>query len=152
MWSNYDVVRYIGGRPFSEMECWSRILRYAGHWALLDYGYWLVADRHSGQFLGEVGFANHRRDTHPPMGDRPEAGWALAPHAQGRGIAREALDCMFTWADENLSSFETVCIVHPGHVRSIRLARDVGYGQDRQISYIQEPTLFMVRSRPEKPA
>lgn len=147
MWANHDVVRYIGGRPFSDMESWSRLLRYTGHWALMQYGYWVIEDRQSGQFLGEAGFADHRRETQPSMGGRPEAGWALAPHAQGRGYAREALECMFLWADDNLKSLSTVCIIHPDHARSVRLAREFGFKQDQLINYMQEPALFMVRLR-----
>jgi RimJ/RimL family protein N-acetyltransferase len=37
-----DVVRYIGGTTASEEECWARLLRSAGHWALLGYGTWSV--------------------------------------------------------------------------------------------------------------
>jgi RimJ/RimL family protein N-acetyltransferase len=36
LWSDPDVTRYIGGRPFTEEEVWSRLLRYAGHWSLLS--------------------------------------------------------------------------------------------------------------------
>lgn len=147
MWSNLDVVRYIGGRPFSATESWARLLRYAGHWALMGYGYWLLEDRQTGQFLGEVGLADHRRETRPSMNGQPEAGWVLAPHAQGRGYAREALACMFQWADAHLASATTVCIIHPEHSRSIQLARAFDFNQQQLISYMQEPTVLMVRTR-----
>ena len=145
MWSNLDVVRYIGGRPFSATESWARIMRYAGHWALLGYGYWLLEDRQTGQFMGEVGLADHRRETQPSLLGQPEAGWVLAPHAQGQGYAREALACMFEWVDNHLEAPTTVCIIHPEHSRSIQLARAFGFGQEQLIRYLQEPTVLMVR-------
>ena len=61
MWGDRDVTRYIGGKPFSREEVWSKILRYAGHWSLLGFGYWVIADRASGRFLGEAGFADFKR-------------------------------------------------------------------------------------------
>ena len=54
MWGDPNVTRFIGGRPFSEEEVWSRLLRYAGHWALKGFGYWVVRERSSGRFVGEV--------------------------------------------------------------------------------------------------
>ena len=38
MWADPEVVRYIGARPYLREEVWARLLRYAGHWALLRYG------------------------------------------------------------------------------------------------------------------
>ena len=32
MWSDKDVVRYIGGVPSAPTDVWSRLLRYAGMW------------------------------------------------------------------------------------------------------------------------
>jgi len=42
LWSDAEVTRYIGGRPQTAEESWSRLLRYAGHWRLLGFGYWVV--------------------------------------------------------------------------------------------------------------
>lgn len=87
MWSDPAVTRYIGGRPFNGEEVWARLLRYSGHWQLLGYGYWLVADRASGGFVGEVGFADFRRQITPSFDANPEIGWALAPASHGQGLA-----------------------------------------------------------------
>ncbi len=85
MWSDPAVTRYIGGRPSTAEEVWSRLLRYVGHWELLGYGYWVVVDRASRRFIGEVGFADFRREINPPL-DAPEAGWVLASWAAGNGL------------------------------------------------------------------
>ena len=44
MWAKEGVTRFIGGKPLTEEETWLRILRYAGHWALLGFGYWVVEE------------------------------------------------------------------------------------------------------------
>ena len=88
MWADPVVVRYIRPIPFTEEETWARLLRYVGHWALLGYGFWVVEDKQTGEFLGEAGFLNFHRDTDPPrVINIPEAGWAFRAAAHGRGYA-----------------------------------------------------------------
>ena len=77
MWSQPEVVRHIGGRPFTEEEVWGRVLRYIGHWTALDFGYWAIRDKESGRFVGEAGFADFKREITPSLGGAPEIGWAL---------------------------------------------------------------------------
>ena len=48
MWSDAEVTRFIGGKPLSGEEVWARILRYAGHWSMLGYGYWLIEEKATG--------------------------------------------------------------------------------------------------------
>src|SRR5579864_5518349 len=65
MWGDPKVTQYIGGKPLTEEECWTRLLRYAGHWSLLGFGYWVAEEKASGNFVGEVGFADYKRDLQP---------------------------------------------------------------------------------------
>ena len=67
LWSDETVTRFIGGKPFSREEVWTRLLRYAGHWALLGYGYWVIREKNSGRFVGEIGFADYQREIEPPL-------------------------------------------------------------------------------------
>ena len=94
LWADPLVVRYISGVPSSPEASWARLLRNMGHWQAMGYGYWAVIDRESDGFLGEVGFSDFRRDIEPRLDGLPEAGWVLAPHAHGRGIASEAVTAM----------------------------------------------------------
>ena len=82
LWTDSSVTRFIGGRPFSEEEVWIRLLRNAGSWAQLGFGFWAVFAADSGAFVGEVGFADYRRDLQPSIHGTPEIGWALLPAAQ----------------------------------------------------------------------
>lgn len=127
LWSDPAVVEYITGKPAIESESWARLLRYVGHWNVAGYGYWVVEDRENGQFFGEVGFADHRRDVQPSFGGKPEAGWVMALHAQGRGLATEAVQAALGWADQNLEAERTVCMIVPKHIASCRLASRVGF-------------------------
>jgi RimJ/RimL family protein N-acetyltransferase len=144
LWSDPEVVRFIGGRPFAPDEVWARILRYAGLWALLGYGYWAIRDRTSGRFLGECGFADFRRDIQPPLGDRPEAGWILSPDAHGRGLAEEAMRAALVWI-EGAGFRSTVCIIAPGNTASLKLADRLGYVVQGEAQFRGQPTTLLAR-------
>jgi RimJ/RimL family protein N-acetyltransferase len=134
MWSNPTVTRFIGGRPSSAEEAWSRLLRYIGLWPALGYGYWVITDRQTGRFVGEVGLADFHREIAPPI-TCPEAGWALLPCAHGQGFATEALEAVLSWADSNLFFRQTMCIISPDNTASIRVAEKTGYTKMHEADY-----------------
>ncbi|MET5013434.1 GNAT family N-acetyltransferase, partial [Burkholderia pseudomallei] len=76
--------------------------------------------------IGDVGFADEKRDIVPPLDDAPELGGALAQAAWGQGIAREALHAVLAWADANLMARRTVCLIAPKNRFSMRLAAEFG--------------------------
>ena len=144
LWSDPDVTRFIGGRPSTAEEIWSRMLRYAGHWQLLGYGYFVVTDRETGTIIGECGLANFHRDIEPSLGDTPEAGWVLLPQYQRRGLAREALTAVLAWAD-TAKMPRTVCMVDPENRASLRLATSVGYAEYARTTYKDSPSILLER-------
>lgn len=151
MWGDQETVRHIGGRPFTRMEVWNRILRYVGHWSLRPYGYWAVVERTSGTFIGEVGLADWKRDGYGNLLDVPECGWVMAGAARRKGYALEALETVMDWADRKLSS-PTVCIIEVDNVASIRLAERVGYRRIEVGFAIAATSLVFERSRsPSRP-
>src|SRR6476659_5070994 len=91
LWADPIVTHYISGRPFTREEVWARILRYAGHWAWMGYGFWAIDERATGRFIGEAGFADFRREMAPSLEGIPEAGWVLSPALHGKGYATEAV-------------------------------------------------------------
>jgi RimJ/RimL family protein N-acetyltransferase len=127
LWRDPEVTRFIGGRPSTEEESWTRLLRYIGHWAALDFGYWTVRERDSGRFVGEVGFAEYRREIEPGFDGAPEAGWAIAPWAWGRGYATEAVRTAQAWADLRFGGARTVCIISAENTASVAVAQRCGY-------------------------
>jgi RimJ/RimL family protein N-acetyltransferase len=135
MWRDPAVTRYLGGKPLSEEDVWQRLLRYAGSWALLEYGFWLVQERSTGAFVGEVGFHELKRDTQPSFSGTPEIGWGVLPEFQGRGLAREAVEAAVRWGDASIRNDKTVCIIHPQNVASIRIAQGFGFEKQEDITY-----------------
>ena len=160
MWADPLVTRHIGGRPFSEEEVWARVLRYAGLWALLGYGYWVVRERASGRFVGEVGLADFRRDLTPPLDGAPEVGWALAPWAHGRGFATEAVSAAVAWGDAHrppgtARPGRTVCLIAPANTASVRVAEKCGFREAARATYKGSDTLIFervgARAAPDRP-
>ena len=145
LWGDTAVVRYIGGRPLSDEDVWARVLRYAGLWALVGFGYWVVRDRATSRFVGEVGLADFRRDVVPPLGDAPEVGWVLAPWAHGRGLATEAVRAALAWSDAALRAPRTVCLIAPENAASIRVAAKCGYQEAGPATYKGAPTVVFER-------
>ena len=127
MWADLQVVRYISGKPSTRQESWSRLLRNRGLWPILGYGYWVVRERQTGRFVGEVGFADFQRATRPSMGGVPEAGWVLASWAHGKGYASEAVAAALDWLDRCDRFTEIVCLIDSGNIASIQIARKNGF-------------------------
>jgi RimJ/RimL family protein N-acetyltransferase len=127
MWSDPAVVRYTIGDPSPPQRTWIRVLAYRGHWALLGYGYWAVEEKTSGRYVGELGFADFKRDIVPSIEGMPELGWALVPQFHGKGYATEALRAAVAWGDHHFAERRTVCIIHRDNHRSFRIAEKLGY-------------------------
>ncbi len=147
MWGDEVVTRYVGGRPFTREECWARLLRGAGHWPLLGFGYWLAFDKASERLVGEMGLAEFKRDITPSFEGAPEAGWVLASWSHGLGYATEAVGAVHAWGDEHLRAPRTVCIIHPDNDASVRVAGKCGYRQIEPSTYKEQQVLTFERLR-----
>ena len=145
LWTDPEVTRFIGGKPSTREEVWARLLRYVGHWALLGFGYWVVAEKGTGRFLGEVGFADFRREIEPSLEGVPEIGWVLAPHSHGRGYATEAVRAAIAWGEGHFGKVRTACIIAPENAPSIRVAEKTGYREFRRTAYKGNPTIMFMR-------
>ena len=147
MWADGGVTRHIGGKPFSEEESWTRFLRYSGHWAVLGFGYWVAEEKATGNFVGEVGFADYKRDLQPSLKGIPEIGWVLASQSHGRGYATEATQAAVAWGDAHFPSGRTACIIDPDNRPSMRVAAKCGYRELQHTTYRGQPTIMFVRDR-----
>lgn len=144
LWADAEVVRHTLGRPATPEEVWSRLLRYLGSWSLLGYGYWVVEEKQSGVFVGEVGLSNLHRDIAPPIGDIPEIGWVLRPDHHGKGYATEAAQAVLDWVCEPpLSAARIACIINTENQPSIRVAEKLGFRASYTTTYRGEPTLVL---------
>ncbi len=147
MWGDAAVTRFIGGKPSTREQVWARLLRYVGHWTLLGFGYWVIQETTTGRFVGEVGFADFKRDIEPSFGDAPEIGWVLAPWAFGKGFAAEAAQAALGWMDAAFGARRTVCMIDPKNVASLKVAEKCGYREYARTRYGDEPTILHERYR-----
>lgn len=145
MWGDARVTRHIGGAPAPAQEAWAKILRYAGLWALLGFGYWVVEEKSSGRFAGEVGFADFKREITPSFAGAPEIGWVLAPWAHGQGYASEAVAAALHWSGRVLKPARTVCMISPANAASLRVAQKAGYREYARTTYKDRPTILLQR-------
>jgi RimJ/RimL family protein N-acetyltransferase len=100
--------------------------------------------------IGDVGFADFKRDIIEPMRDVPEIGWVLASHAHGKGIATEAVRAAIAWGDRMIDAPRTVCMIDPENIASLRVASKGGYEIFERGQFNDAPTVFLQRNRPAK--
>jgi RimJ/RimL family protein N-acetyltransferase len=139
------VVRHLGGSPMSREDTWRKILASPGLWALLGYGYWVAERREDGAYLGQIGFADFKRDMSPNIENIPEMGWIIAPQAQRHGYATEAVLGALAWADQALGKREIVAIISHANQPSIRVAEKGGFSLREEAVYKGEPILLFRR-------
>lgn len=145
LWSDPEVVRFIGGTPFTREACWQRFLRHPGIWHYLGFGYLAITERENGTFIGEAGFHDMRRDITPSLEGTLEAGWVLTPSAQGRGYAREAMQAMVEWADQTFAERRMTCIIEAANIPSVRIATRLGFTQFAEAPYHGTPLVLFER-------
>jgi RimJ/RimL family protein N-acetyltransferase len=145
MWADPVVIRYIGGKPLSAEEAWAKVLRYAGLWALLGFGYWAVEEKSTGSYIGELGFADFKRNIQPSLDGVPELGWALVSQAHGKGYATEAVRAAIAWGDEAFGEKRTVCIISPENVPSMRVAEKCGFREYQRTVYKEHEVILLER-------
>jgi RimJ/RimL family protein N-acetyltransferase len=145
LWGNEGTVRFIGGKVSNGEEAWARLLRYAGLWALMGYGYWVVEDKVSGEYMGECGFAEYHREIVPAIIGRPEAGWVFAAEAQGKGYATEAMRAVLAWGQERFGDGRSVCLIQPKNVASLRVAEKLGFLEEARVMFHGKPAVLLAR-------
>ena len=116
-----------------------------GHWAWLGFGYWALEEKASGEFVGELGFADFKRDIQPSLEDIPELGWALVSRAHGKGYATEAVRAAIAWGDEHFGQRRTACIIHPENLASIHVAEKCGYQEFQRTTYKNHEVILYER-------
>lgn len=135
LWADPVVVRYLGCQPNSAEEAMGRMLRNAGHWTLRGFGSWLVEEKTSGEFVGEVGLFNYRREIEPRMDETPEIGWILSPGKHGRGYATEAVRAVLDWGRDRFTAGQVCCLIDPGNTASLRVAEKSGFRRSHTALY-----------------
>lgn len=146
LWSKPDVTKFIGGKPRSEEETWSKFLRMIGHWQAMGFGYWAVEDKVGGALIGEVGVADFKRIMSPSIKGELEAGWVLSPKAQGKGYATEAMKAVLDWADEHVPGKAICAIIEPKNIASIKVAEKLEFTKTAQTVYMGSDIILYHRA------
>jgi RimJ/RimL family protein N-acetyltransferase len=149
--SDPEVMRFIGGAAASPEDAWNRLLRYAGHWALMGYGMFVIVEKETGLVVGETGFADFHRSLGPRFDGTPEMAWVLARFAHNRGIATEAAQAALAWFGSNRPPSRTVCIINPFNAPSIRVAGKLGFKRFGETVY-KGAAVTMFEHFPGEPA
>lgn len=122
-----------------------RLLRYGGMWPMLGYGYWAIEHRATGAMIGDIGYADFRRDIIPPLDGMPEMGWVLSSSAHGKGYASEALAAISAWGRRHFGAHRDCCIIAPDNAASIRVADKAGFVQAYPSMVLEHPVLVFTR-------
>ncbi len=142
---------FMGG-AVARGAAWRKFLFHSGHWALLGFGWWGVADKATDQFLGTVGLADFRRDMEPRWPDgMPEIGWTFLKRAQGKGFAVEACKRTLEWQDQIMRFARVGCIIDPTNVPSLKLAAKLGFIEIGPGILRDKPTTRLERRFPTSP-
>ena len=145
MWSDASVTRLLGG-PGDREASWQRLLRYAGSWALLGYGFWAVRETATGSFVGEVGFLDGKRTGVDGFNGDPEIGWCLNARHHGKGYATEAVRAALAWGDHRFS--RCVAMIDTANEASNRVAERCGFARFADATYKDASTVLWQRFRP----
>jgi RimJ/RimL family protein N-acetyltransferase len=148
IWAKPEVVRFIGGNPLSREDTWRRSLAACGQWPYTGFGYWIVELKSDSRVVGQVGFADFKRDMEPSLEGEPELGYVFDPSVHGQGVAHEGCKVALDWADETLNASSYPAIIGLENVASIRLAERLGFRREPDATYRGEPIALFRRSRP----
>jgi RimJ/RimL family protein N-acetyltransferase len=145
MWSDPDVVRFIGGKPFEREASWSRFVRQQGMWTYMGFGFFAIEEKATGQFVGEAGFHEARRAITPSIEGTLEAGWALNTAGQGWGYATEAMTAAIGWAETAFGGQKMTAIIDPDNQTSVRVAKKLGFAEVARTTYANTPIVVFER-------
>lgn len=147
LWADPDVVRFIGGVPFSREQAWTRFLRQIGLWYHLGFGFWAIEDRATGAFIGECGFHDLQRGLTPSLDGTMETGWGLASAFHGKGLAEEAVRLILAWAGDHGTRERLTALIDPANAPSLKLAGKVGFVEVARTTYHDAPIVVLERTR-----
>jgi RimJ/RimL family protein N-acetyltransferase len=120
-----EVVRFIGGRPYTRAESDDLLVAIEAHWAQHGFGLWCAAPREDADAcLGFVGLAVP--SFLPEVLPAVEVGWRLAREAWGRGLATEGARAALGHAFGPLGLESVLSIIDAANVRSLRVAEKLG--------------------------
>ncbi|MEP5730958.1 MAG: GNAT family N-acetyltransferase [Sulfitobacter sp.] len=147
IWATPAVVKFISGEPRTKAHSWDVFLRNAGHWQISGFGQWAIQPHGQQEMAGQAGFFFGSRGLGEDFDPFPEAGWVLAPEAQGKGLGKDAVLAAHDWFDRVIAG-KTVCIITPENAASLRIAESLGYRVLREAELGGDTVVLMIRNGP----
>ena len=127
-----EVMRFLGGTPFTRLDTWRQLARILGHWQLRGYGEWALEEKVSGRFVGRVGFI------YPDGWPGFEIGWALARDSWGKGYATEGARRALEHGFGVLGRERIISLIHPDNLRSAAVATRIGERHETTIDFLDQ--------------
>ncbi|HEX2096880.1 MAG TPA: GNAT family N-acetyltransferase [Solirubrobacterales bacterium] len=125
-----EVTRFI--RPLDRAEGEERLRKDDEEWRKRGHGFFAVAAKSSGEFLGRIAIK------YWPQFDETELGWTLRRDAWGHGYATEAGAACRDWALANLDVPYLTAMIVPENTRSIAVAERLGFSRLREDELLGE--------------
>jgi RimJ/RimL family protein N-acetyltransferase len=136
-----EVMRHLGGKPFTPLEAWRHMSFMVGHWHLRGYGHWAVEEKASGRMVGRLGFLN------PHGWPGFEIGWTLARESWGKGYATEGARRALSYAFTELGQDHVISLIHRENAASIKVAERLGERVEGETEVLGIPVLIYGLSR-----
>jgi ribosomal-protein-alanine N-acetyltransferase len=145
IYSNPEVMLFLGGPDQTLEDTQKRIQRALSHHERHGYGMWAVVEKASGQLIGACGL-KHLED-----GPLVEVGYHLARPVWGHGYAMEAAAACLCHGFEHLHMVRIVAVVAPASVASVRVIEKIGmtfeamgrhYGREVRVYAAHRPALL----------
>ena len=144
MCADPEVMRYLGGKPFTRLEAWRHMAFIIGHWHLRGYGHWAVEEKATSRLVGRLGFLN-------PVGwPAFEIGWTLGRQYWGNGFAIEGARRALDYAFYELDKPHVISLIHPDNKGSIRVAERLGEKVEGRTEVMGIDVLIYGIDRPAK--
>lgn len=137
-----EVMRFIPGGPVHTIEAVRDILAgQAGMQETNGYSYWALAERSSGDVIGDVGYG------HFALTGDVELGYTLARGVWGKGYATEAARACLDAGLAHLDVARIVAVVDVDNLASQRVAERIGMGRIETIEAHGRPHVLFAYER-----
>ena len=139
MWSDPEVVRFIGGKTGGPKEAADAIERMLRHWDRHGIGLFTVVRKEDERMIGRTGFLLWdpgrwinalREELDGPL--ETEIGWTFARAFWNRGYATEAALACRDFALGELGKTRLVSLIAFGNDPSVRVAEKIGESLERE--------------------
>src|SRR2546421_5612637 len=143
MSSDPEVMKFLGGKPQTEIEAWKSMAAFMGHWYFRGFGVWAVEEKSSRKLIGRIGFMD------PSGWPGFELGWTLARESWGKGYATEGARRAMEYAFNEMHRERLISLIAPDNINSIKVAERLGETVQGETEFLGRSVLIYGISRDE---